>query len=69
MAFKGLPEMQGGLGMSEYDIKKADHGRMFVCPGCGVMGKIDQDQYEGRVSIQCPECDFYEIINLKDLED
>lgn len=33
----------------------------FRCPGCGVLGVIDADQAEGRVSIECvtPACMFH----------
>ena len=55
--------------MSEYNVKKWGNRRLFVCPGCGLTATIDQDQYEGKVSIQCSECDFHETINLKELED
>ena len=34
----------------------------FCCPGCGLCGDIDADQMEGRVSIDCPECDFHETL-------
>ncbi len=33
------------------------------CPVCHRTGLIDEDQYFGRVSIQC-ECGFHETINL-----
>ncbi len=34
----------------------------FTCPTCRLMGSIDEDQAEGRISIQCitPDCDFHE---------
>lgn len=42
---------------------------MFMCPDCGEYGKIDDDQFHGRVSIDIAgtegtECDFHETINL-----
>ncbi|KKM72631.1 hypothetical protein LCGC14_1418610 [marine sediment metagenome] len=49
--------------------KKRDDRRLFDCPTCGLTATIDQDQYEGKASIQCPACDFHETINLKELED
>lgn len=39
----------------------------FKCPKCGIWGDVDDDQYNGKVSILC-ECEFHEIINLKQLE-
>jgi hypothetical protein len=36
----------------------------FLCPGCGLIGRLDDDQWNGRVSIDCPECAFHETINL-----
>ncbi len=26
------------------------------CPECGALGKIDEDQFRGKVSIKCSEC-------------
>ena len=40
--------------------------RKVCCPGCGVWGIIDDDQFHGRVSILC-ECGFHETINLAEL--
>lgn len=34
------------------------------CPGCEAWGFIDDDQYHGRVSIDCLECDYHETVNL-----
>lgn len=30
------------------------------CPGCQETLWINQDQYEGKVSMDCPECDYHE---------
>ena len=38
------------------------------CPGCGQWGFIDDDQYNGRVSIDCPDCEFHETHNLKSMQ-
>ena len=37
------------------------------CPGCKGVGHIDQDQYEGRVSIRCDNesCDYHETHDLR----
>jgi len=40
--------------------------RKIRCPGCGVWGIIDDDQFHGRVSILC-DCGFHETINLAKL--
>lgn len=39
---------------------------MIKCPGCGLEARIDQDQYEGKVSIDCPNCEYHERVNMKD---
>ena len=41
----------------------------FTCPSCGVMGSIDEDQAEGRVSIQCVTkgCDFHKTGTVRPL--
>lgn len=36
---------------------------LFRCPTCGVVGEIDEDQYRGRVSIECPECTYHETMD------
>ena len=33
------------------------------CPGCGVVGIADDDQFHGRVSIWC-ECGYHETHDL-----
>lgn len=35
---------------------------LFRCPGCKRSGTIDEDQFHGRVSIQCPleGCNYHE---------
>ena len=40
--------------------------RKVHCPGCGVWGIIDDDQFHGRVSILC-DCGFHATINLAEL--
>jgi len=37
--------------------------KKFKCPGCGIWGFIDDEQYRGKVSIQC-ECGFHKTIDL-----
>ena len=41
-------------------------GKKFKCPDCNVLGYIDDDQYNGRISIQC-SCGFHKTLNLKEL--
>ena len=35
---------------------------LFRCPRCRRTGEIDEEQFEGRVSIQCPfeGCNYHE---------
>lgn len=35
----------------------------FQCPTCRGRGEIDEDQFYGKVSIECP-CGFHQTINL-----
>ncbi len=37
-----------------------------VCPGCGVEQILDDDQFHGRVSIECgtPGCGYHETHDL-----
>jgi uncharacterized C2H2 Zn-finger protein len=34
------------------------------CPFCGLLGDLDDDQLHGRVSIDCPRCDFHQTHDL-----
>lgn len=36
-----------------------------VCPECGTMGKIDEDQRCGRVSMDCTYCPYHETHDLR----
>lgn len=36
------------------------------CSNCGALGRIDEDQAEGRVSIICSECGYHYIKGDKD---
>jgi hypothetical protein len=38
------------------------------CPGCQTWGDIDDDQWHGKVSIDCPTCDFHETVHLSQEE-
>ncbi len=35
----------------------------LVCPDCGVKGDLDDDQFNGRVSILC-DCGFHKTVDL-----
>ena len=39
---------------------------IITCPGCKGTATIDKDQYEGRVSIECPMpgCGYHETHDL-----
>ncbi len=37
----------------------------FKCPDCKIWGGIDNDQFNGKVSIFC-DCGFHKTINLKE---
>ncbi len=37
------------------------------CPGCGTWAHLDDDQFFGRVSLQCAVCDFHETHDLSDV--
>lgn len=47
---------------------QGDDGRtrraVIVCPECGWRGPIDDDQFHGRVSIDCPHCPYHETHRL-----
>lgn len=36
------------------------------CPACGALGYLDDDQFNGRVSVQCPTegCLFHETVDF-----
>ena len=38
------------------------------CPVCALHAILDIDQFHGRVSIQCPNCDYHETHDLSKLE-
>ncbi len=40
-------------------------GAFVKCPGCGLVARVDQEQFEGKVSIDCPECPYHETHDLR----
>ena len=36
----------------------------LVCPGCGVRGDLDDDQFHGTRSAQCPDCGWRETADF-----
>lgn len=40
----------------------------LVCPGCGALGILDHEQYQGRVSVQC-DCGWHETHNFEALRE
>jgi hypothetical protein len=38
---------------------------LVVCPQCETHGLVDQDQFEGRVSMQCAVCPYHETHDLR----
>ncbi len=51
-----------------YELKKVvldgEPAIKLCCPKCGQWGYIDDEQYHGRISIQCENCSFHETIDL-----
>lgn len=50
-----------------FSVKKdgdKDNYAFFRCPVCDDLGNIDQDQYEGKVSILC-DCSFHVTVDLR----
>lgn len=46
---------------------RTDSNFAFVkCPSCGSIGKIDREQFEGKISIICSTCDWHETHDLRD---
>lgn len=54
----------------EYNLRQASVDDepcwRLVCPGCGGFGSLDDDQFHGRVSVQC-DCGFHETVNFAEL--
>ncbi len=48
-------------------IKKYGKMWLFECPLCKTRGRVDDDQANGRVSIDCPWCEYHDTKNwIKD---
>lgn len=41
--------------------------RQARCPGCDTWADVDEDQWHGRVSMDCVECDYHETHDLSRL--
>lgn len=46
--------------------REGNEVRQAKCPGCGMWGDVDDDQWHGRVSLDCPECPYHETHNLNE---
>lgn len=49
------------------EVKDLDRDKLITklkCPGCGQWGEIDDEQLQGHVSIDCPDCEFHETIDF-----
>jgi len=47
-----------------YEVKDAPNGgHLFRCPQCRKWGLLDDDQWQGKVSILC-DCGFHQTIPL-----
>ena len=45
-------------------VRDGEFVRQYKCPGCQNWGDIDEDQFHGTVSIDCPNCEYHETINV-----
>lgn len=54
--------------MEKFEIRQVnlDNQKTYKlrCPKCGVWGFLDDDQFNGRISILC-DCGFHETIDFK----
>lgn len=41
---------------------------LFRCPGCKQVGDIDDDEFHGRVSIDCTNCEYHETKDWSESE-
>jgi hypothetical protein len=41
------------------------------CPKCGKVGVLDEDQFFGRISTECPRegCGFHEMVDWSKIKD
>lgn len=46
-------------------VRDGEHTWLFECPGCGEWGELDDDQWEGRVSVDHTDtgCTYHETHN------
>lgn len=47
-------------------VRRDDEAVIQVeCPGCKTWADVDTDQFEGRVSMDCPNCEYHETHDLR----
>lgn len=49
--------------MTKPKVRNEKH-RLVQCPRCGLVAQVDEDQWHGRVSIDCPDCPYHETHDL-----
>lgn len=60
-----MPDITLGNGIQiRHVILDGEQQRKIKCPDCGIWGLIDDDQWHGRVSVNCPNCDYHETHDL-----
>jgi len=53
--------------IGEYLFPTRDTRTAYVrCPTCGHQGWIDQDQWRGETSIDCPACPYHRTVDMRD---
>lgn len=67
----GTRKDEGPLSRSDVRTRQRDGVTVYQlrCPRCSTWADLDDDQVNGRVSIECvtPGCDFHETHNLAPL--
>ncbi len=57
-------EREGVVYRTEVTLLDGEAVRYLICPNCGTRGLIDDDQFFGRVSIDCPNCEFHKRVAI-----
>lgn len=56
--------MSGGWLRPDIRGATAESFPLFRCPRCGRTGTIDEDQFHGRVSVECPfGCGYHATVD------